>query len=162
MLAPGKPARVIPGFFLFGASGWVVLKCDPMTPEEHRQEHIRLHRALDELLACYFSENMDVPLIDTPGRTMVGTKSPLMDFLVWSHQKTMVPTSAEREDYQHPRSQEDYESQRQLICLALAELALSRPGFESAIKEIARHYDAESLPTFESLKRSNADRVKVR
>jgi hypothetical protein len=28
-----------------------------MTPEEHRLEHVRLHRAFDELLACYLSEN---------------------------------------------------------------------------------------------------------
>jgi hypothetical protein len=27
-----------------------------MTPEDHKQQHIKLHRALGELLACYVCE----------------------------------------------------------------------------------------------------------
>jgi hypothetical protein len=45
----------------------------------------------------------------------------------------------------------------QMICLALAELSLSRPGFEYAIREIAKKLDAEEI--FDGMRKANADRV---
>lgn len=61
-----------------------------MTPEEHQAEHIRLHRALDELLACYLSGNR-FPIGGFPVlRTSI--HDDLFLFLKWSHDKTLVPS----------------------------------------------------------------------
>lgn len=51
------------------------------------------------------------------------------------------------------------ESQRQMILLALAELALSRPGWHWTLGETAKLFQGEAL--FEEFKRLNADRVKA-
>ena len=51
------------------------------------------------------------------------------------------------------------EGQRQLVLLALAELALSRPGFDWTLGEIADLFFGREM--FEGFKRSNADRVKA-
>jgi hypothetical protein len=56
-----------------------------MTPQEHQTEHIRLHRALDQLLACYLSENC-VPC----RRTSIHDE--ILDLLKWSHDKTLLPS----------------------------------------------------------------------
>jgi hypothetical protein len=45
----------------------------------------------------------------------------------------------------------------QMISLALAELSLSRPGFEYAIREIAKKMRAEEI--FDGMRKANADRV---
>lgn len=129
-----------------------------MKPVEHQERHIRLHQALDELLTCYLGENMGAPGALRRENGLASVHNPICDLLQWSHQKAMVPT--EDDDREHSRSMEDFESQRQMICLALASLALERPGFEMAIKEIARYYDGEGLPTYEAMKHANADRVK--
>ena len=50
------------------------------------------------------------------------------------------------------------ETERQMILLALAELALSRPGFEDHIRVIVTKFRGEAM--FEEFKRANADRVK--
>jgi hypothetical protein len=52
-----------------------------MTPEEHKQRHIELHRALDELLAYYIAAKQD-PYFG---------KRPLSDFLEWSYRQTQAP-----------------------------------------------------------------------
>ena len=125
-----------------------------MTPEQHQREHVRLHKALDELLACYFSSKTHGLL------RSAGTSDRLIDLMAWSHQKAMIPTPVP-EDAHDPRTKAEFEAERQMILLALAELALSRPGFEDSIRQIARHYDEDGLPVFESFKTSNADRVKA-
>lgn len=56
-----------------------------MTPEEHQQEHIRLHRELDMLLACYLAENR-WPVLHT------SIHDDLFEFLRWSHEKTLAPS----------------------------------------------------------------------
>jgi hypothetical protein len=53
-----------------------------MTPEEHQQEHIRLHKAMDELFACYISASPHL-------RGFL--KIPLGEFLAWSHTMTLRP-----------------------------------------------------------------------
>ena len=50
------------------------------------------------------------------------------------------------------------EGQRQMILLALAELALSRPGWDWTLGETAEKLQGREM--FEDFKRSNADRVK--
>jgi hypothetical protein len=50
------------------------------------------------------------------------------------------------------------EGHRQLVLLALAELALSRPGFDYAVREIAKRLQGEEM--FDAFKRTSADRVK--
>jgi hypothetical protein len=50
------------------------------------------------------------------------------------------------------------EGQRQMLLLALAELALSRPGWDHSIREIASRFSG--LEMYESFKLSNADRVR--
>ena len=51
------------------------------------------------------------------------------------------------------------EGDRQMILLALAELALSRPGFDYAIRKIAEHFHGVEM--FEQFKETSADRVKA-
>jgi hypothetical protein len=51
------------------------------------------------------------------------------------------------------------EDQRQMVVLAIAELALSRPGWDEALGEIAEQFGAREM--FEDFKRINADRVKA-
>jgi hypothetical protein len=53
------------------------------------------------------------------------------------------------------------EGERQMTLLAFAELALSRPGWDNALKVIARRIDNPGTPMYESLKISNADRVRA-
>jgi hypothetical protein len=118
-----------------------------MTPEEHQQEHIQLHHALDVLLACYLEENMGPPGSFRLDEGLASVQNPILDLLQWAHQKTMIPSAYDRD-------------QRQLILLALACLALDRPGAEPAIKDVARYYDTEGLPAYEELKRSNELAVK--
>ncbi len=50
------------------------------------------------------------------------------------------------------------EEQRQAILLALAELALSRPGWDYMLGEIAA--ELKGVEMFQEFKRLNADRVK--
>ena len=54
-----------------------------MTPEEHQQEHIRLHRAMDELVACY---------IDSNPNQRGFLKLPIGELLTWAHTMTLAPT----------------------------------------------------------------------
>jgi|ERR1039458_5651319 hypothetical protein len=51
------------------------------------------------------------------------------------------------------------EGDRQMLLLALAELALSRPGFDCAIGQIADRFQGREM--FAEFKRLNADRVKA-
>jgi hypothetical protein len=51
------------------------------------------------------------------------------------------------------------EKQRQMIILALAELALSRPGWEYSLREIAKMFCGEDM--YEGFKKTSADRVKA-
>jgi hypothetical protein len=51
------------------------------------------------------------------------------------------------------------EGERQVLLLALAELALSRPGWDTMLREIAEKFGG--VPLFESFKRTSADRVKA-
>lgn len=50
------------------------------------------------------------------------------------------------------------EGQRQATLLALAELALSRPGWDHMLREIAQELDGADM--FEGFKRTSEDRVK--
>jgi hypothetical protein len=47
------------------------------------------------------------------------------------------------------------EGDRQMVVLAIAELALSRPGWDDALRRIARTFEAE--PMFEQLKKTSAE-----
>lgn len=125
-----------------------------MTPKEHQAEHIRLHRAFDELCACYLTETRR-----ENGRGSVHDS--IFQLMEWSHQKTMQPSpSPEQERVHDSRDAIQIGCDRDLIVLALAELALSRPGFEPAIREIVRIYDAD-CSLFDCFKQNNADRVKT-
>lgn len=53
------------------------------------------------------------------------------------------------------------EGERQIILLALAELSLSRPGWDDALRRIAAQIDSPGLPLYENLKCANADRVQA-
>lgn len=52
------------------------------------------------------------------------------------------------------------EGERQLVLLALAELALSRPGFDETLRGIAGRVDNPGAPLYEGMKVANADRVR--
>jgi hypothetical protein len=53
-----------------------------MTPEEHRKRHIKLHKALDELLADYLRHCAGT----LPSTTTVA------ELMKWSHRQTVNPT----------------------------------------------------------------------
>lgn len=125
-----------------------------MTPEEHQAEHIRLHKSFDQLLACFMQDNREGTHIHA------SIHDQILDLLHWSYEKTMKPTPPPEISHD-ARTPAEFECDRQIIVLALAELALSRPGFEPAIQDIAHHYDGEGLPMFEKFKQANADRVRA-
>lgn len=52
-----------------------------MTPEEHREEHIRLHRALDSLLADFIFHTGKSP-----------TKTTIMELAAWTYEQTLNPS----------------------------------------------------------------------
>jgi hypothetical protein len=61
-----------------------------MTTEEHRQRHIELHQALDELLADYIRHH---PLNLRDGHDMRSFLSrPIGELLEWSASQTSAPT----------------------------------------------------------------------
>jgi hypothetical protein len=64
-----------------------------MTPEEHQLEHVRLHRALDELIACYISENVGVAI----GEQRASIHDEIYTLMKWSHRKTLTPSPAPQE-----------------------------------------------------------------
>ncbi len=57
-----------------------------MTKEEHRQRHIELHRAFDELLADW--------ILHTPTGYENTSKS-VLELIQWSHTQTIEPTESE-------------------------------------------------------------------
>lgn len=126
-----------------------------MTPEQHQAEHIRLHQMLDQLVACYIVSHRFGLL------NRASIHDELVILMQWSYEMTMKPTpSPENTEEREERTSLDFEGERQMILLALAELALSRPGWDDALRRIAKNYDDGGLPMFEELKRLNADRVK--
>lgn len=48
------------------------------------KRHVKLHRNLDELIACFFTET-----------ELLASTTTLMEFLQWSHKMTENPTCAE-------------------------------------------------------------------
>jgi hypothetical protein len=52
-----------------------------MTPEEHKQRHEKLHKALDELLKDFIVHTGKMP-----------SKTSLIEFLSWSGDQTVLPT----------------------------------------------------------------------
>ncbi len=71
-----------------------------MTPEEHQAEHVRLHRAMDELLGCYLQEGFARQDGGAEGRYSIYDQ--IVSLMKWSHEKTLLPSSAEAHDYQKP------------------------------------------------------------
>lgn len=121
-----------------------------MTPEEHQAEHKRLHRALDELLACFIQQAAG------------SIRQPIIDLLSWAYTKTLAPSPADEvvahsAFITHENRAADFESERQILLLALAELLLSRPGFELPIRTIAKRLRSE--PMLDEFMRINRDRV---
>ena len=53
-----------------------------MNPEQHRQRHVELHRALDQLFADYIQHH-------PKQHDYLGT--PLRDFIEWSYAQTITP-----------------------------------------------------------------------
>ena len=60
-----------------------------MSPEEHRQRHVELHKALDELAADFISDEVN------KGRLFSTTT--IMELVQWSHQQTKHPSVLEAE-----------------------------------------------------------------
>lgn len=54
-----------------------------MKPEEHQAEHVRLHRALDSLVACYLSQR---------GEPRKSIHDEIFDLMKWSFEMTEKPT----------------------------------------------------------------------
>jgi hypothetical protein len=58
----------------------------PLTPEEHRERHVALHRALDELFADFIRHH--------PAQRDY-LQMPLDALLQWSFEQTLKPTEGE-------------------------------------------------------------------
>lgn len=58
-----------------------------MTEDEHKQRHVELHEALDELIADWLSEQ-SLASGKRPSNTTI------MELMEWSHAQTQNPTSA--------------------------------------------------------------------
>jgi len=56
-----------------------------MTEAEHRQRHIELHAAVDELVADYLRQH----------RGALPSEVSVADLLAWSYQQTLNPTEVE-------------------------------------------------------------------
>ena len=65
-----------------------------MTPEEHQAEHIRLHRATDQLLACYLAEGF---VREDRGGKRGSIHDEILDLIHWSHEKTLAPSPVPEE-----------------------------------------------------------------
>jgi len=65
-----------------------------MNAEEHRQRHVELHKALDELVACFCQQTKFYP-----------SKTVVYDLLHWSYRQTIKPT----EGIEHPAANPDYQ-----------------------------------------------------
>jgi hypothetical protein len=59
-----------------------------MTKDEHRQRHIELHKALDELFADFMSHH--------PEETKF-TDKPIIELIEWSHRQTTEPDEPKTE-----------------------------------------------------------------
>jgi hypothetical protein len=60
-----------------------------LTPHQTKNRHVELHRALDELFACYITQHPD---------QVYFLQMPFEQFLTWSHQMTIKPTCVEMDD----------------------------------------------------------------
>ena len=56
-----------------------------------KQRHVELHRDLDELVACYFTQNTQ----------KLASETTLMEFMTWSHKMTINPSCASVIEEQH-------------------------------------------------------------
>ena len=56
-----------------------------MNENEHKERHIELHRALDELIADFFIHDPSLPSVDAS----------VMSLIEWSHLQTIQPTHTE-------------------------------------------------------------------
>lgn len=54
-----------------------------MTEDEHRERHVKLHAALDELAADFLSQN----------RGALPSTTSLLALMAWSHEQTLRPTA---------------------------------------------------------------------
>lgn len=52
-----------------------------LTPEQHKQRHVELHRYLDELVADFITHTDRLP-----------SQTPLTDLMQWSYEQTQSPT----------------------------------------------------------------------
>ena len=62
-----------------------------LTAEEHKQRHVELHRALDELFADYFSHGHD---FDKDGPKL--TQIPIITLIKWSNKQAQGPDHEDR------------------------------------------------------------------
>ena len=62
-----------------------------MTPEEHQQKHIELHRMLDELMACYLVEGF---AMQDAGGKLHSIHDEILPLMKWAHEKTFFPSPA--------------------------------------------------------------------
>ena len=120
-----------------------------MTPEEHQAEHTRLHRALDELLACYLTEGF---LREDRGGKRVSIHDEILDLLRWSHEKTLLPSLAPEDTPHCPEPQfliaqnDDPE-----LLEWLANAKQKGGGFVSSLAHAGLVADAENYPVIRIL-----------
>lgn len=57
----------------------------PLSRDEIIERHKKLHRSLDELIACFITETTNLP-----------SRTTMMEFMEWSHKMTENPTCVEK------------------------------------------------------------------
>lgn len=116
-----------------------------MTPEEHQQEHIRLHNDLDELLACYLGENRY-----PERRTSIHDE--ILDLMKWSHDKSLIPSDTpENEPHEAEATFLIATNDDPELLEWLAKADQEGGGFVKAIAHAGLSADSENYPLIRTL-----------
>jgi hypothetical protein len=59
---------------------------DKLTRHQTKARHVKLHRRLDELVACFIAETGHTP-----------SQITLLEFMQWSHEMTKNPTCVDKD-----------------------------------------------------------------
>jgi hypothetical protein len=120
-----------------------------MTPEDHQAEHVRLHRALDELMACYLEEGF---VREDAGGKRASIHDEIYSLMRWSHQKSLAPSPVDRsalaQEFRHAKPEQFLIAQNDDPELLewLANASQRGGGFVQSIANAGLRADHENYP----------------
>jgi hypothetical protein len=125
-----------------------------MTPEDHQAEHVRLHRALDELMACYLEEGF---VREDSGGKRASIHDEIYSLMRWSHQKSLAPSPVDRaalaQEFRHAKPEQLLVAQSDDPELLewLAKAAQEGGSFVQGIASAALHADPQNYALIRTL-----------